>query len=149
MLAVVFFFTFCFPTFLSLCSLSTVSNSFYLLLLFSILSYSFQISLKAVLPSHSRSSSPPFSIHFLSFSLPVFHLPFFPHGRPMSTYSSPILPETFPLGKSEKNGGEEAGSWKQWRETTALYMTSAPHNWEVYYWLVFLYPNQVWPHVRE
>ena len=28
-------------------------------------SYSFQISLKAVLPSHSQTSSPPFSLHFL------------------------------------------------------------------------------------
>ena len=40
-------------------------------------SHSFQISLNAVFPSHSRSSSLPFSGHLFQF---------FPHVRPISTY---------------------------------------------------------------
>ena len=58
-------------TFLSLCSLPTVSNSF---LYFAVVLHSpptLPISLNPVLPSHSQSSSPPFPLHFL-LSLPIF-----------------------------------------------------------------------------
>ena len=72
MVTVVFFFVFFPVTFLSLRSLASVSNS-HLLLLFP--SHSFQTFLSAVLPSHSRYSSLPFSLwasdFFASFSKPI------------------------------------------------------------------------------
>ena len=61
-------------TFLSLHSKSTVANS-YLFCCSPFFSHSFQISLNATLPLHSRSSSffLPLSVHLLS--LAIFHLP--------------------------------------------------------------------------
>ena len=80
-------------TFLSLCSLSTVSNSFYVLLLFSI-----------IFPNLSRSllisRSPPVALFLASLLSPpswlliyllVFHLPLLSCDQPISTYSSPIF----------------------------------------------------------
>ena len=51
---------------------------------------SYQISLNAVFPSHSWSSSPPFSLHFLCVFV-SFPLLFFPHDQSISTYSSPLF----------------------------------------------------------
>ena len=58
-------------------------------------SHSFQISLNAVLPSHSRLSTPPFPLHILSISLPIVHLPFLPLVRPISFYPHQFLLKTF------------------------------------------------------
>ena len=55
-------------------------------------SHFFQISLNAVLPSHSRSSSLSFSLHFLGIcSLCQFFISHsFPIVRPISSYTSPV-----------------------------------------------------------
>ena len=74
-----FFLRLFFPrfTFLSLRSIAPVSNSPIFCCCSPFSSHSFPISLNAVLPSHSLSSSPPFSLHFLGicslcqFSSPV------------------------------------------------------------------------------
>ena len=84
MVTIICFFVISFLTFLSLRPASTVSIS-YLLLLFSILLTLFPVfSFTAVLPSHSQSSSPPFSLSGYLISLLVFHLPFFPYVQPIS-----------------------------------------------------------------
>ncbi len=74
-------------TFLSLHSLSAISNSFYLLLFFHscpTLSKSLLMQFPGAISVILASSSLQLSEHLLS--LPVFHLPFFPHAQPM--YSS-------------------------------------------------------------
>ena len=103
MVTIICFFVISFLTFLSLRSPSTVSIS-YLLLLFSILLTLFPVfSFTAVLPLHSQSSSPPFSLSgyliSASFSSPI--LPICPAHfslfllknsfTPTSTLSSSIL----------------------------------------------------------
>ena len=84
-------------TFVPLRSVSAVSNTFYLLLFFSILLPLFLGFFQCNPSSQFRSSLPHFPLHFLGIdllSLPVFHLQFFPHDQPMSTYSSPIFLKT-------------------------------------------------------
>ena len=81
-------------TFLFLCSLSAVSNSFYLyffiifplfLCYFNAIPFAISVFFAAISPTHSG--------HLLS--LPVYHLPFSPHDQPM--YSSSISSWNFPL----------------------------------------------------
>ena len=64
---------------------------------------------QSVIPSNFISSSLPFSFPFLGFwFLSVFHLPFFPHDQPISTFSSPVGSNGncwHILGKIEKQWG--------------------------------------------
>ena len=93
------FLAFSFVTFLALCSLSTVSNSFYLLLLFSILLKLISRSVLTESPHHilglPRLLFPSTFWASKEISSPVFHLPFFPHDQPISAYSSPIVLKPF------------------------------------------------------
>ena len=78
--------------FLSLHSLYTVSNPSICCCWSPFSSHSFQIPLYTVLPLQSPSSSPSFfrSLSGNLISSPIFHLPFFPHVRPISAHSSPV-----------------------------------------------------------
>ena len=90
MVIIVVFFVFSFLTFLSQSSLSTVANSvFRCCSPFS--SHAVQVCLNAVLPlacSVFLASFPS------TFCVTGCHLPFFPHGRSISSYCSPFLYKT-------------------------------------------------------
>ena len=89
MVTIVVFFVFSSPTFLTIRSLSTVSNSNHLLV------FSIRRSSPIALSIFLASSFPPLSGHLIS--LPVFHLPSCPCDRPISIYSSPISSQNLSL----------------------------------------------------
>ena len=86
MVTVIVFLRLFFPPHFSLAVFSV--NSLQLLPFVPFSSHSFQISLKAVLPSYSCST------FWALLSLPIFYLPFF--HMSISTYSSPVYSENFP-----------------------------------------------------